>query len=74
MAMMLYRFRSGDANMRSVWLCSRNDAIGNLAVILAAIRMAALPKALRAAQCAPPVGKRCRAAPAPPRGLQRSAP
>ena len=35
-AMLLYRFRSGDANMRSVWLCSRNDAIGNLAVILAA--------------------------------------
>lgn len=35
-AWMLYRYRSGDANMRSVWLCSRNDAIGNLAVILAA--------------------------------------
>lgn len=35
-AVMLFRFRSGDANMRSVWLCSRNDAIGNLAVILAA--------------------------------------
>lgn len=28
-AVMLYRFRSGDANMRSVWICSRNDAIGN---------------------------------------------
>jgi Co/Zn/Cd efflux system component len=36
-AMMLYAFRGGDANMRSVWLCSRNDAIGNLAVILAAL-------------------------------------
>jgi Co/Zn/Cd efflux system component len=36
-AVMLYRFRSGDANMRSVWLCSRNDAIVNLAVILAAV-------------------------------------
>ncbi len=36
-ALMLYRFRGGDANMRSVWLCSRNDAIGNLAVILAAV-------------------------------------
>jgi Co/Zn/Cd efflux system component len=36
-AIMLYRFRSGDANMRSVWLCSRNDAIGNLAVMLAAL-------------------------------------
>jgi Co/Zn/Cd efflux system component len=35
-AVMLYRFRSGDANMRSVWICSRNDAIGNLAVMLAA--------------------------------------
>jgi cation diffusion facilitator family transporter len=36
-AWMLYRFRSGDANMRSVWLCSRNDAIGNVAVMLAAL-------------------------------------
>ena len=36
-ALMLYRFRSGDANMRSVWICSRNDAIGNLAVLLAAM-------------------------------------
>jgi Co/Zn/Cd efflux system component len=35
-ALMLYAFRDGDANMRSVWLCSRNDAIGNLAVIAAA--------------------------------------
>ncbi len=33
---MLYRWRGGDANMRSVWLCSRNDAIGNVAVVLAA--------------------------------------
>lgn len=32
-ALMLYRFRSGDANMRSVWVCSRNDAINNLLVI-----------------------------------------
>jgi len=31
-ALMLYRFRSGDANMRSVWICSRNDALGNVAV------------------------------------------
>ena len=36
-AVMLYRFRSGDANMRSVWICSRNDAIGNIAVVLAAL-------------------------------------
>ena len=35
-AFLLYTFRDGDANMRSVWLCSRNDAIGNVAVILAA--------------------------------------
>ena len=35
-ATMLYRFRDGDANMRSVWICSRNDAIGNAAVLLAA--------------------------------------
>lgn len=36
-ALMLYRHRTGDANMRSVWICSRNDAIGNLAVGLAAL-------------------------------------
>lgn len=36
-ALMLYRFRGGDANMRSVWICSRNDALGNLAVLLAAL-------------------------------------
>ncbi|MBZ0216117.1 MAG: cation transporter [Fimbriimonadaceae bacterium] len=33
---LLYGFRDGDANIRSVWLCSRNDAIGNVAVMLAA--------------------------------------
>jgi Co/Zn/Cd efflux system component len=36
-ALMLYRYRTGDANMRSVWLCSRNDAFGNIAVMLAAL-------------------------------------
>lgn len=36
-AWMLYAWREGDANMRSVWLCSRNDAIGNLAVMAAAL-------------------------------------
>jgi cation diffusion facilitator family transporter len=36
-AWMLYAFREGDANMRSVWLCSRNDALSNLAVLLAAL-------------------------------------
>ncbi len=35
-AVMLFQFRSGDANMRSVWICSRNDAIGNVAVVAAA--------------------------------------
>lgn len=35
-ALMLYRFRTGDANMRAVWVCARNDAIGNAAVMLAA--------------------------------------
>ncbi len=34
--LLLARWRQGDANIRSVWLCSRNDAIGNLAVIAAA--------------------------------------
>ncbi|MDR7048838.1 Co/Zn/Cd efflux system component [Duganella sp. 3397] len=33
----LYAFRDGDANMRSVWLCTRNDMIGNVAVMLAAL-------------------------------------
>jgi len=36
-AFMLYRFRTGDSNMRSVWICSRNDALGNVAVMLAAL-------------------------------------
>ncbi|MEG0481592.1 MAG: cation transporter [Acinetobacter sp.] len=36
-AVILYAFRDGDSNMQSVWLCSRNDAIGNVAVILAAV-------------------------------------
>ncbi len=35
-ALLLMRWRDGDANVRSVWLCSRNDAIGNVAVIGAA--------------------------------------
>lgn len=35
-AFILYKFREGDSNMQSVWLCSRNDAIGNIAVLLAA--------------------------------------
>jgi Co/Zn/Cd efflux system component len=35
-ALLLLRFRDGDANVRSVWLCSRNDALGNVAVLAAA--------------------------------------
>lgn len=35
-AFLLYAHRNGDAQARSVWLCSRNDALGNLAVIAAA--------------------------------------
>ncbi|MEZ4451866.1 MAG: cation transporter [Nannocystaceae bacterium] len=41
-AAMLYRYREGDANLRSVWLCSRNDALANLAVIAAASGVFAL--------------------------------
>lgn len=33
----LMRYKDGDANVRSVWLCSRNDAIGNVAVMIAAL-------------------------------------
>lgn len=36
-ALVLFAHRGGDANMRSVWLCSRNDALGNLAVMMAAL-------------------------------------
>ncbi len=36
-ALLLYRWRDGDSNMRSVWICTRNDAIGNLAVLAAAL-------------------------------------
>jgi hypothetical protein len=39
------RYKDGDANVRSVWLCSRNDAIGNVAV---------MGGALSQAQCAIP--------------------
>lgn len=35
--LILMRWKDGDANVRSVWLCSRNDAIGNVAVMLAAV-------------------------------------
>ena len=36
-AALLSRHREGDANRRSVWICSRNDAIGNIAVVAAAV-------------------------------------
>lgn len=36
-ALLLMKYKDGDANIRSVWLCSRNDAIGNLAVLISAI-------------------------------------
>jgi Co/Zn/Cd efflux system component len=35
--LLLVRYKDGDANVRSVWLCSRNDAIGNAAVMVAAL-------------------------------------
>lgn len=35
--LLLARYKDGDANVRSVWLCSRNDAIGNVAVMVAAV-------------------------------------
>jgi Co/Zn/Cd efflux system component len=35
-AVLLFRHRNGDSNRRSVWLCTRNDAIGNVGVMLAA--------------------------------------
>ena len=34
---MLWRHRGGDANMRSAWICTRNDVLGNIAVLLAAL-------------------------------------
>jgi Co/Zn/Cd efflux system component len=34
---LLWRHRGGDANMRSAWICTRNDVIGNLAVLFAAL-------------------------------------
>jgi Co/Zn/Cd efflux system component len=34
---LLWAHRGGDANMRSAWICTRNDVLGNLAVLLAAI-------------------------------------
>ena len=36
-AWMLYAYREGDANMQSVWLCTRNDVLGNIAIVFAAV-------------------------------------
>jgi Co/Zn/Cd efflux system component len=41
--LLLRRYKDGDANVRSVWLCSRNDAIGNMVVMAAALRPSAYP-------------------------------
>ena len=38
--LLLLRYKDGDANVRSVWLCSRNDAVGNIAVMVAAVLVA----------------------------------
>lgn len=38
--LLLLTYKDGDANVRSVWLCSRNDAIGNVAVMIAAVSVA----------------------------------
>jgi Co/Zn/Cd efflux system component len=35
--LLLWKYRSGDSNIQSVWLCSRNDVIGNCAVLVAAL-------------------------------------
>ncbi len=39
-ALILMKYRDGDANVRSVWLCTRNDAIGNVAVVVAGVAVA----------------------------------
>ncbi len=39
---LLMAYKDGDANIRSVWLCSRNDAIGNVAVMIAAVLVGVL--------------------------------
>lgn len=44
-AVILMRYKDGDANVRSVWLCTRNDAIGNVAVVLAGVAVAATASA-----------------------------
>jgi Co/Zn/Cd efflux system component len=45
--LLLLKYRNGDANVRSVWLCSRNDAIGNLAGVPAATVAGTMVEAFR---------------------------
>jgi Co/Zn/Cd efflux system component len=40
--LLLYRFRTDDVNMRSVWLCSRNDLVNNCGVLVSAGLVAGL--------------------------------
>src|SRR3981081_4128813 len=68
---LLWAFREGDANMRSAWICTRNDVLGNLAVLLAAagvfgtgtgrpdLVVAAIMAALALQGAAPGVRPRC---------------
>ena len=44
---LLWAYRGGDANMRSAWICTRNDVLGNLAVLLAALACSAPKQAGR---------------------------
>ena len=44
--LLLIKYKEGDANIRSVWLCSRNDAIGNIGVIVAAVASSILNSGL----------------------------
>ena len=40
--LLLARFRDGDINLRATWICSRNDMIGNLGVLVAAVMVTGL--------------------------------
>jgi hypothetical protein len=67
-ALLLYAWRDGDANMRGVWLCTRNDALSNVAVMLAALKL------LARAQLARPGGGRCDGGPGHLWRVERGAP
>ena len=47
-AALLYRFRNGDSNMASVWICTRNDAIGNVGHAASVLRPAFIARLLGA--------------------------